>query len=84
MLISPELLFFAVPVAADEEAVLTSEEYSGADGTSLMEIVVTAPLEVNLITTVTTIAAISPKRITFRAISEADSFFIAVPFRWIP
>ena len=53
MLISPELLFFAVLVAADEEAVLTSEEYSGADGTSLMEIVETAPLEVNLITTVT-------------------------------
>ena len=84
ILISPELLFFAVPEAADKEAVLMSEEDSGADSTSLMEMVETAPLEVNLMTTVTTIAAISPKRITFRAISEADSFFIAVPFRWIP
>lgn len=74
ILISPELLFFAVPEAADKEAVLMSEEDSGADSTSLMEMVETAPLEVNLMTTVTTIAAISPKRITFRAISEADSF----------
>lgn len=74
-MISPELLFFAVPEAADKEAVLMSEEDSGADSTSLMEMVETAPLEVNLMTTVTTIAAISPKRITFRAISPKRIVF---------
>ena len=52
--------------------------------TSDAEIVVVVPFDTKLIIMVTAIAAISPKRITFSAISEAVNFLIAAPFRHLP